>query len=154
MKKLLFIIILLFSTSAFSINGEAQWEKDVTTHGKALTSQEWTKKVTEPKNCRYGAMETKLHVIGNLSVGFMRSHPDNWLNGKYLEYVNSVCDMNLIIYRMNKNQFDKFIDDTIAEQKKSSVDTSRRESFLFGNILLVLALFYLIRQYLWGKKEN
>ena len=140
MKKLIFAIILLFSTSAFSINGEAQWKKDVTTHGKALTSQEWTKKITQPNYCRLNR-EYKLIEIGNISLSIFGKHPNEWLTPDYLKYINQICSIGIDSTYSTLTSDEKL---KLFNEKADVYLHPERYSSVIPNILIFLIWFLVL----------
>lgn len=53
-------------------------------------NETWINKVTQPDRCKAGKTN-KLNDIAMISKNILNEHPDKWLNGTYLEYVNSQC---------------------------------------------------------------
>lgn len=53
-------------------------------------NETWSDKVIQPERCKAGKTN-KLNDIAMISKNILNEHPDKWLKGTYLEYVNTQC---------------------------------------------------------------
>ncbi len=104
MKKILIISIilssLLFANSidnfksnivGYTNSGIAIAKTDLEWRNNLFDKNEtWIDKVNQPDRCKAGKTN-KLNDIAMISKNILNEHPDKWLIGKYLEYVNSQC---------------------------------------------------------------
>ncbi|QKF59206.1 hypothetical protein [Aliarcobacter lanthieri] len=95
------------------INKNDDWQKNP-------YSSEWAKRITHPENCRgKGAWDTKIHDVMTISTNVMGERPDVWLNGKYLEFVNSQCSLSGVysIRGSTKKSFEQVVDRYFYEKE-------------------------------------
>ena len=92
----------------------------------ASNSKEWGKVVTMPDNCKSG-LDNKLYDIMAISTNILNQHPKDWLNGKYLEFVNSRCSLTgtYILRDTTKEDFEKLVKGASV----SNEEVFKRESF-------------------------
>ena len=121
----------------------------------ASNSKEWGKVVTMPDNCKSG-LDNKLYDIMTISTNVLNQHPKDWLNGKYLEFVNSKCSLvgTYTLRDTTKEDFDKLVNknfpskEEILERKAFYEQEMKQENnfnTIFGVILLILILGWFIR---------
>lgn len=153
MKRLIFFVMVLCSTVFSAENIQINWKndlKEIGTHGNYKA--EWTKKVLMPGGCSKG-VEQRLDEIVLVSVNILEKKPSEWLNGKYLEYVNSSCDIWDSL-KGTPTSFEKRVDNfNNLKSKKETISTKSDSS---GVIVIAMALFgliyfKLIRLKLWSK---
>ena len=104
MKKILIISIilssLLFANSidnlksnivGYTNSGIAIAKTDLEWRNNLFDKNEtWIDKVNQPDRCKAGKTN-KLNDIAMISKNILNEHPDKWLKGTYLEYVNTQC---------------------------------------------------------------
>ncbi|MCT7595896.1 hypothetical protein [Aliarcobacter butzleri] len=104
MKRILIISIilssLLFANSidnlksnivGYTNSGIAIFKTDLEWRNNLFNKNEtWSDKVIQPERCKAGKTN-KLNDIAMISKNILNEHPDKWLKGTYLEYVNSQC---------------------------------------------------------------
>lgn len=119
MKRLIFLMMFLYSSVFSAEDIQINWKsdlKEVGTHGNYRA--EWTKSIKMPEGCRESE-ERRLDEIVLVSTNILNTKPTEWLNGKYLEYVNSSCDIweNL---RGTPADFEKRVDEFLEKNKKQN----------------------------------
>jgi len=89
----------------------------------ASNSKEWGKVVTMPDNCKSG-LDNKLYDIMAVSTNILNQHPKDWLNGKYLEFVNSKCSLvgTYTLRDTTKEDFNKLVYQSHIELPKEQKD--------------------------------
>lgn len=104
MKRILIISIilssLLFANSidnfksnivGYTNSGIAILKTDLEWRNNLFNKNEtWSDKVIQPERCKAGKTN-KLNDIAMISKNILNEHPDKWLKGTYLEYVNTQC---------------------------------------------------------------
>ena len=104
MKRILIISIilssLLFANSidnlksnivGYTNSGIAIFKTDLEWRNNLFNKNEtWSDKVIQPERCKAGKTN-KLNDIAMISKNILNEHPDKWLKGTYLEYVNTQC---------------------------------------------------------------
>ena len=104
MKRILIISIilssLLFANSidnlksniiGYTNSGIAILKTDLEWRNNLFHKNEtWSDKVIQPERCKAGKTN-KLNDIAMISKNILNEHPDKWLKGTYLEYVNTQC---------------------------------------------------------------
>lgn len=96
MKKIILLIAILYS-NIFSYDGvitneDMYWRNRISaeTHGHSRAM--WTEIVQMPVGCNRG-VEERLDQIVLVSLNILNKKPEEWLQGKYLKYVNESCDI-------------------------------------------------------------
>lgn len=140
MKRLIFFVMVLcstvFSAENIQINWKSDW-KEVGTHGNYRA--EWTKNIKLPEGCTE-TEERRWDEIVLVSTNILQKKPTEWLNGKYLEYVNSSCDIwdNL---RGTPADFEKRVDGFLEKNKKQNISGKKdKDTDSSGFLAFVLLL--------------
>ncbi len=154
MKKTIFFIIVLITAVFSADNSVIFWKndlKEIGTHGHYKA--EWTKKVTTPKGCTKGE-EQRLDEIVLVSTNILDKKPSEWLDGKYLAYVNNSCNIWSSL-RGTPKEFENTVDNYFKNDlsKNDQNFASDRNSFIIVMIIFVAVGSYLLRQYIWGRKN-
>ena len=121
----------------------------------ASNSKEWGKVVTMPDNCKSG-LDNKLYDIMAISTNILNQHPKDWLNGKYLEFINSKCYLSRIIdlRETTTEDFEKIVEKSIAKKEallRKMKDEERNSSFI--NALLIILIPVIIFRLYQRDKE-
>lgn len=133
MKKLLIIFIVTFS---FSFSESSGLAKDIsadknfidgvhyTKHWAWVTpsSSEWAK-VIQPKCKEWQSRDILTYSIRDLSIA-LKTAPQDWLKGDYLEYINDTCS----IYFEGTSSFKNF-DKAIKKWKTKKYIESLKEKY-------------------------
>ena len=128
----------------------------------ASNSKEWGKVVTMPDNCKSG-LDNKLYDIMAISTNILNQHPKDWLNGKYLEFVNSKCSLvgTYTLRDTTKEDFDKLVYQSHIELPKEQKDfllkTIKQEennSYVFQILLYIMIPVILFRLYQRDKEPR
>ncbi len=125
-------------------------------------SNEWEKSVVMPKGCE-SELDNKLRDIMAISENILNKHPKDWLNGKYLEFINSKCYLFRIIdlKRTTVEDFEKIVEKSTTkvtnEQKEAFLrqmkDEERNSSFI-NAILIILIPVIIFRLYQRDKEPR
>lgn len=121
----------------------------------ASNSKEWGQVVTMPDNCKSG-LDNKLYDIMAISTNILNQHPKDWLNGKYLEFINSKCYLSRIIdlRETTTEDFEKIVEKSIAKKEallRKMKDEERNSSFI--NALLIILIPVIIFRLYQRDKE-
>ena len=91
MKRFIFFVMVLCSTvfsAEMNITKEdIEWRTKVTLGIHGNNKAAWTERVKMPEECK-SSFETKLSDITTISLNVLNKKPEDWLQGKYLQYVN------------------------------------------------------------------
>ena len=107
----------------------------------ASNSKEWGKVVTMPDNCKNG-LDNKLYDIMAISTNVLNQHPKDWLNGKYLEFVNSQCSLYNFINTTPKS-LEKTVD-SYFDEKENGNSIGLAE---IGFIIAFIFIFWTMTKY-------
>lgn len=143
MKRIILIITILCS-STFSLDWQNDY-KEIGTHGK--NKAEWTKLITIPVGCDSG-LESRLDQIVLVSTNILNKKPSEWLNGRYLEYVNKECTIWRSL-RGTEKDFKSVVDYSLNNEYKPA---KRNEAFPLVMLLVIIITFALIRSYAWERR--
>lgn len=118
-------------------------------------SNEWEKSVVMPKGCE-SELNSKLRDIRIISESIFNKHPKDWLNGKYLEFINSKCYLSRIIdlRETTTEDFEKIVEKSIAKKEallRKMKDEERNSSFI--NALLIILIPVIIFRLYQRDKE-
>lgn len=118
-------------------------------------SNEWEKSVVMPKGCE-SELNSKLRDIRIISESIFNKPPKDWLNGKYLEFINSKCYLSKIIdlRRTTTEDFEKIVEKSIAKKEallRKIKDEERNSSFI--NALLIILIPVIIFRLYQRDKE-
>ena len=151
MKKI-FILFTIFTSIAFGGSDKTivKYDPNSWQNGHFLERTEWGKKVTQSENCQL-SKEGKLYQIHSIGLNVMKEDPAIWLNGKYLEFINSRCNLKetYTIRGTTKEDFDKLVNRDNNMITKNNNSNSYLGGLLAG-IIFVFGIFSLIRRFLWG----
>lgn len=155
MKKIILLIAILYSNT-FSYDGvitneDMYWRNRISAETHGHTRAMWTERVHMPVGCNRG-VEERLDDIVLVSLNILNKKPELWLQGKYLEYVNMSCDIWGSL-RGEPKDFERRVDEFLKQKTIKEVGNGRKEGFLFMAIFVIFAYFYLIRNFLWGRKN-
>lgn len=158
MKRIIFLLLIIVS-NVISYDGvitkeDMEWRINITKGLHGDKKPEWTKKVIMLNECRKNELEIKLDSIATISLNILNKKPEEWLNGKYLEYVNRNCKIWAPL-RGTEKEFDKIVDDFLNSSLENNIkkDNPNREIFLVFFIAVLLIVFYLIRERLWERQK-
>ena len=150
MKKI-FILFTIFTSIAFGDSDKTivKYDSNSWQNGHFLERTEWAKKVTQSENCKL-SKEGKLYQIHSIGLNVMKEDPAIWLNGKYLEFINSRCNLKetYTIRGTTKEDFDKLVnkhtpsEDEILKRVEVYQEQEKQESKL--NILIGILFSILI----------
>lgn len=120
-------------------------------------SNEWEKSVVMPKGCE-SELDNKLRDIMAISENILNKHPKDWLNGKYLEFINSKCYLSRIIdlRETTTEDFEKIVEKSIAKKEallRKMKDEERNSSFI-NAILIILIPVIIFRLYQRDKEPR
>lgn len=136
MKRLIFFVMVLCSTVFSAENIQIAWQndwKEVGTHGNYRA--EWTKSIKMPEGCNKGE-ERRLDEIVLVSTNILHKKPTEWLNGKYLEYVNTSCDIWEGLKGTPKD-FERTVDSFKKMKDKNIQNNDSKAAVVWISILMV-----------------
>ncbi len=142
MKRLIFFVMVLCSTVYSAENIQIAWQndwKEVGTHG--IYKAEWTKNIKIPEGCTESE-ERRLDKIVLVSTNIIHKKPTEWLEGKYLDYVNSSCDIWDSL-RGTPEDFEKVVNKHF-EKKQKKESTNNGGFMAFVLLLLAFGTFHFI----------
>lgn len=102
-----FTIVNIFANNKYT-DEDMIWRKklaQITYHG--LKDEEWTKKIIHDKNCKVSE-ENKFSEIKTISLNNLNKKPEDWLVGKYLQFVNENCKLSIGL-RTSKEEFENIV---------------------------------------------
>lgn len=148
MKRLLIVFILLCGALFASTIRLEQMEND---WQLSPYSSDWAQRIVQPEKCGGKGWDNKVLDVITISTNVMKEKPNVWLNGKYLEFVNSRCSLDgtYTLRDTTKEDFDKLVNKDNDSIAKNSNSGSHLGGLLAG-IIFVLGFFTLIRRFLWG----
>lgn len=151
MKKLFIVSVLLCEVLFADIYRLEQIKNKIESDWQLNPySTDWARKITQPKECN-GGWDNKVLDVITISTNIMKEKPDVWLQGKYLEFINSKCSLTSIYTLRNttKSDFDKLVNRDNNMITKNNNSNSYLGGLLAG-IIFVFGIFSLIRRFLWG----
>ncbi|MFY4797058.1 hypothetical protein ACOTVS_11075 [Aliarcobacter butzleri] len=112
-------------------------------------SSEWAKRITQPESCKgKGGIHAKIQDVITISTNVIRERPDVWLNGKYLEFVNSKCSLigTYTLRDTTKAHFDSTVNDHFK------VKNNNKYNSLGAGIFCVFILYFVLGYVFIGSK--
>lgn len=174
MKKIIFIVtamaILLFSQengsniqsdknqkSIEELKEQIEIIKNTDKHWAIQNpkNSEWAKRIKQPENCRsFETLDVKLKDIMAVSRNIINEKPENWLKGKYLEYINSQCGLSFALHYADnsKKGFESIVNDYF-NQKENPKHSDSKLGYILVMLISTFFTFALIRKRLWGNKK-